>query len=118
MPKIESVSIGHGWVAVRRSKGELGDHVQMNRTFKATGSDETTIQIIVGLKGWNYKKYETPDGKHSNYWGSSYATDGYNIRWSMNGPAWLTWNDFEDIRSAIKEARWLLEQPIDDGKAV
>jgi hypothetical protein len=73
----------------------------------------SNIQIFVSKGGWIYKNEyaQSEDGSKSNEPFKVYAQNvgEYNIRWSQNGSAYMTFKDFEEITSAIEKAKKMLD---------
>jgi hypothetical protein len=83
------------------------DHPQVEIRKTVRGSQ---MVLIVALDGWTYRPSghvvgETREGE-SNY--RHHATEGYQVRMSVNGPLWWKWPDFLDLTIAVHEARNVL----------
>lgn len=88
------------WKAKRYNAGKPGDRIEIR---KSTGW--TQIHIIVAKDGWDYAgKFESRGPKDR-----CRDTTDKNFRMSMNGPILLSWDEFEEMQSAIAEAKKLLE---------
>lgn len=66
------------------------------------------IQIFVSKCGWiNKREYAKPENKPKGIYYSMDVSD-YNIRWSQNGSAFLTFEDLKEITDAIEKAKVIL----------
>jgi hypothetical protein len=63
--------------------------------------------IIVGLDGWKHGNRESPAPAFD--WRDPNDTRGFQIRMSMNASAWLTEQDWTNLRAAVDEAKAVLE---------
>ena len=66
------------------------------------------IQIFVSKGGWiNKQEYAKPENKPKSGYYSMNVSD-YNVRWSQNGSAFLTFEDFKEITDAIEKAKQMI----------
>ena len=66
------------------------------------------IQVFVSSGGWiNKTEYAKVENKPKT---SYYTKDvsKFNIRWSQNGSAFLTFEDFKEITDAIEKAKQMI----------
>lgn len=97
------------WKAKLKYKGTDHPHVEIRKTVRGT-----QLLIIVALDGWKYRPSghvvgESPNGDNERGW-DGYATKGYQVRMSVNGPMWWKWPEFLDLTFAVHEARKVLTQ--------
>lgn len=70
---------------------------------------QCNIQIFVAKQGWIHKgEYSGESNKPKDKWWSQ-DVSGYNIRWSQNGSAMMTFEQFERITRAIETAKKLID---------
>lgn len=92
------------WKAQRvvNSAGLNGsDFIEIRKTFGGMGS--INVLIIVAKDGWTLPPHET---RKPDRWGRS--TQGLNVRISMNNPAMMTFEQFEEISVVVEEAKDIL----------
>lgn len=92
------------WKATRviNSAGRNGnDFIEIRKTFDGIGS--SNVLIIVAKDGWTLPPHET---RKPDRWGRS--TQGLNVRMSMNAPAMMTFEQFEEIAAVVEEAKAIL----------
>lgn len=69
-------------------------------------SNTTNVLVIVALNGWHKGAYETR--RPTAQW--SHHTEDFQVRLSLNGPGFLTMNDWDQMHAEVRLAyRWLLE---------
>jgi hypothetical protein len=74
------------------------------RTLVSRGCN---IQIFVGKEGWlNKQEYSKAENKPKGF---SFDVSKYNIRWSQNNSAMMTFDDLSKIMKAIDKAKTMLE---------
>lgn len=67
------------------------------------------IQIFVSKGGWiNKQEYAKSENKPRSGYYSMDVSD-YNVRWSQNGSAFMTFDDLKEITDAIEKAKVILE---------
>lgn len=92
------------WKATRvvNSAGRNGsDFIEIRKTFGGIGA--SNVLIIVAKDGWTLPPHET---RKPDRWGRS--TQGLNVRMSMNSPAMMTFEQFEEIAAVVEEAKVIL----------
>ena len=77
---------------------------------KLTGTKSGNVQveirksgmvIVVGLDGYKYKHYERQKESGKKYGG----TDGLNLHIACAGPIQLTFEEFDEMKQAVQEAK-------------
>lgn len=66
------------------------------------------IQVFVSKEGGWHHKHEYTGAKPKNVKPWSQDVSEYNIRWSQNGSALMTFEDLNSILDAIEKAKTLL----------
>ncbi len=92
------------WKAIRvvNSAGRNGnDFIEIRKTFSGIGV--SNVLIVVAKDGWTLPPHET---RKPDRWGRS--TQGLNVRMSMNSPAMMTFEQFEEIAAVVAEAKAIL----------
>ena len=87
-------------IVTRKPAGINDKHPQAEIRFNV--AKMTQVLIIVAIDGWNKDQYEhrnrkTPYGRGD--------TTGFQIRMSMNGPAWFTNDDWKEINHYIERVQ-------------
>ncbi len=77
------------------------DYIEIRKLFDSV--DHSNVLIIVAKDGWNLSQHES---RKPDRWGRS--TQGLNVRISMNNPARMTFEEFEEMNAAIAEAKDIL----------
>ncbi len=91
--RFASYSAEDGWVCKLNTKGKC---IEIRRIFQRG----TSLLIVVGLDGWEFKDEQPRDAKYNHL-----HTAGFNVRLSMNGPAFLTFDNLEEINQIVQEAK-------------
>jgi len=101
-----SQSDAEKWKAKLFNAGKPDARVEVRKSLGGV-----QMLIIVGRDGWNYSaKHETADRAYGdNEWrhdiGYAVGTRGKNVRVSMNGPAMMSWNEFQELLDCVEEAK-------------
>jgi hypothetical protein len=70
---------------------------------------DCNIQIFVGKNGWLHKaEYSGETNKPEGKWWSQ-DVSGYNIRWSQNNSALMTFETLQEIMNSIEKAKKMLD---------
>lgn len=101
----EHLALGIHWEVVHKTK------LHQVECKASVGGAGTSVSIIVGLDGYDYKWYRR--APEELYHPSSLnSTDGKNVHVSMNGPLSLTFDEYAtvvaSVTSVIGEANKLL----------
>jgi len=103
------------WKSRHFNIGKENARIELRKTFTGinNGQGSTNITIFVALDGWDYAtKYEA---RTANVTGEWFHTDtrGLNVRMSMNGPALMTFEQFNEIAQIVAEAKkYLMDHQI------
>lgn len=95
------------WKSKHFNIGKENARIELRKTFTGinNGQGSTNITIFVALDGWDYAtKHEA---RTANVKGEWFHTDtrGLNVRMSMNGPALMTFDQFNEIAQIVDEAK-------------
>ena len=85
--------------------GKTTDHPQVE-IRKSTKAVQLTMVVSLG-NGYNYKYYKVDETKHS-----SYHTKGVNVHVALNGGLQLTFDEMDEMQTAVAEAKAFLQNLI------
>jgi hypothetical protein len=97
------------WKSKHFNMGKENARIELRKTFTGinNGQGSTNITIFVALDGWDYAtkhEHRRPFQRGVDDWFHT-DTRGLNVRMSMNGPALMTFEQFNEISQIVDEAK-------------